>query len=117
LLTSISIKELYGQKHGLVSTPTDPLLTSISIKELYGQKHGLVCPQTIAKGMDPLEVARSQVVYRDTKTKYALQMHAFNWLNIDGNRLLHDRSLYEAVSPGQGYSLTRSRIHQRQLSA
>jgi hypothetical protein len=59
------------------------LLTSRSIKELYGQKHGLVCPQMIAKGMDPLEVAqsqvqmiakgmdslevaRSQVVYRDT---------------------------------------------------
>ncbi len=50
--------------------------------------------QMIAKGMDSLEVARSQVVYRDTKTTYALRMHAFNWLHIDGNRVLHERILY-----------------------
>jgi hypothetical protein len=88
------------------------LLTSISIKELYGQKHGLVCPQTIAKGMDPLEVARSQVVYRDTKTTYALRMHTFNWLQIDGNRVLHERSSYEEASPGLGY-INGSQAHEQ----
>ena len=49
--------------------------------------------------------ASQYVVYRDTKKKttYALRMHAFNWLQIDGNRVLLERSSYEAASPGLGY--------------
>jgi len=39
-------------------------------------------------------------------------MHAFNWLQIDGNRVLHERSSYEAASPGLGY-INGSQAHEQ----
>ena len=48
-----------------------------------------MCPQMIAKGTNPLDVARSQVIYRDTKR----DMHS-ECTCLDGYKVIHERILY-----------------------